>query len=314
MRVAIMPTGRTEWEGLPVALGRLFPGHEFYSLPTPAEIASDPTSYPYPGFTSCALTESFEETPPESATDLLSRAVQEALGERGRKAADLVLIVDDVEPPNMDRIGRVVAVMRQAARAHLGGLRQSGHHDVTAAVMRQKVSFHLIAPMVEAWFFADSEALMNAGVSEHTAVYFEDTTDPEAFETADPEYLGASATDCPALATLPARRQKKLRPKWLGSLPRETHPKAYLQWLCRDPGARNCTRYSEAEGGSAALAAISWAAMLGRSEAHFALLRSLVEDLEDGLQCGRGVRGVGGQASPLTARSAAPREAVLRNL
>lgn len=38
MRIALLPTGQTEWRGLAEALGRLFPEHEFYCLPSDAEI------------------------------------------------------------------------------------------------------------------------------------------------------------------------------------------------------------------------------------------------------------------------------------
>lgn len=41
MRLAILPTGRTEWHGLPGALGRLFPGHDLIALPSQQEIASE---------------------------------------------------------------------------------------------------------------------------------------------------------------------------------------------------------------------------------------------------------------------------------
>ena len=97
MRVALLPTGRTEWRGLAQAPGRLFPDHEFHCLPTETEIRSNPDGFPYPGFTSVALTELHMQTPPESARELVARAAQEALGDRRRKAADLVVIIDDVE-------------------------------------------------------------------------------------------------------------------------------------------------------------------------------------------------------------------------
>lgn len=42
MRIAILPTELTEWHGLGQALGRLFPNHAFYCLPTTAEVKSEP--------------------------------------------------------------------------------------------------------------------------------------------------------------------------------------------------------------------------------------------------------------------------------
>jgi hypothetical protein len=55
MRVAILPTGRMEWNALPMALARLFPDHEFYSLPSQREIDSHPHDFPLASFTSTRL-------------------------------------------------------------------------------------------------------------------------------------------------------------------------------------------------------------------------------------------------------------------
>jgi hypothetical protein len=314
MKVALLPTGRTEWHGLAPALGRLFPEHEFYCLPTDAEVRSDPDRFPYPGFTSAPLTSAHLNTPPESARELVSRAAQEALGDRRRAAADLVFIIDDVELPNTAQLHHVVAVMRRAVEAHLSELERVGHHERTAAVLRQKVSFHLIAPMIEAWFFADEGALAAAGVPTGTAVHFDAATDPEVFVTSDQAYLHATEADCPTWAAMPTQRQKKLRPKWLGSQPRERHPKGYIQWLCRAPDERNCTGYSETAGGGAALAGLSWEAIAARAPAHLPLLRALVEDLADGLKVEPSLDLGHPQGNPPTTRRGAPREALLRNI
>jgi hypothetical protein len=132
--------------------------------------------------------------------------------------------------------------------------------------------------------------------------------------TEDPAYLAATEADCPTWAALAQGRKKKLRPKWLGSQPRERHPKGYLQWLCRAPGERNCTGYSETAGGGPALADLSWLAVTERDPAHFALLRALVDDLVDGLATEPAVDVGSPNGNPPTTRSGVPREAVLRNL
>ncbi|WP_428265423.1 hypothetical protein [Haliangium sp.] len=295
-------------------MGRLFPGHEFYMLPTTRESVSYPDRFPYPGFTSVELTSGHEQAPPESARALVVRAAQEALGDRRRAAADLVLVVDDIELENAAQPERVVAVMRKAVEVHLSGLGQAQVQDKTRQRLRDRVSFHLLAPMIEAWFFADRRALTRAGVPAEATVCFDEATDPEAFETADGRYLNATEADCPTLAALPLQKKKKLRPKWLGVLPRERHPKGYLQWLCRVPNARSCTGYSESEDGGAALANIRWEVLFARADTHFGFLRALVEDLEDGLGCPSALGPVVGAVSRLTARSNAPRDAVLRNI
>ena len=196
--------------------------------------------------------------------------------------------------------------------SHLDSV-QLGIRNRTREALGAKVSFHLIAPMIEAWFFADPEALLRAGVPAETEVYFEDSTDPEAFVTADGAYLAATESTCPAFVALAPGRKKKLRPKWIGSLQRERHPKGYLQWLCRAPAERSCTNYSETKTGGVALAEIHWEVLLNRPSEQFRFLRALVENLEDGLGCCPTVP-VGEGASLLTARSAVPQHAVLRNL
>jgi hypothetical protein len=64
MRVAVLPTGRLEWSGLPEALSRLFPGHSFTALPSQAEVDADPSCFPMPGFTGSTLTVAHELSPP----------------------------------------------------------------------------------------------------------------------------------------------------------------------------------------------------------------------------------------------------------
>src|SRR5690606_4664340 len=99
---------------------------------------SDPDHFPYPGFTSAPLTSTHLHAPPESARELVSRAAQEALGDRRHAAADLVVIVEDVELANMTQLDRVVAVMRQAVEMHLSELMHTNHHVRTQAVLREK--------------------------------------------------------------------------------------------------------------------------------------------------------------------------------
>lgn len=314
MNVAFLPTGRTEWQGLAIAMKALFPAHDFYCLPSPEEITSYPDDFPFPGFTSTKLQSTQVENPPESAIELVSRAAQEALGDRKKAAADIVVIVDDVELPNMNQVSVIVDVMRAAAIKHLNALSQTGHFARTQKTLVEKVSFHLIKPMIESWFFADPKALANAGVPATQPVHFLDATDPEDFNTTDSLYLVARESDCTALAALAQSKKKKLRPKWLGSQPRGHHPKGYLQWLCRDANERSCTRYHETEDGGRAIAAIDWACLLGRSAAQFSLLRAMIEDLEDGLSSKALVPTPGPATPQPTSRIGAHQDAVLRNI
>ena len=311
MKIALLPTGRMEWEGLPAALSRLFCGqHEFYCLPTQAEIDSNPSGYPYDGFTSAELGELQAQEPPSSARLLVSRAAQEALGDRRREAADLVLILDDLELANIAQPARVVAVMRRAVEVHLQQQQVQRHYDATAQALRARVSFHLISPMIEAWLFADPAALGRCGVT--SPVCFDDSIDPEQFVTTDALYLAADRSHCPELERQSASKLKKNKPKWLGAS-RAHHPKGYLQWLCIAPEAKTCTSYSETSHGADALKSLDWSLLLQRDVGHFRFLRALIEDLEESL--GASMFGPVAPALPRpTSRPHAPQDAILRNI
>lgn len=120
---------------------------------------SYPDRFPYDGFTSNELTQKSEDSPPESALLLVERAAQEAPGDRHRAAADVVFVIDDVELCNTHQPDRVVRVFKSAVNHHLIEIERLGVHARTATVLRERVSFHLIVPMIEAWFFGDSDAL-----------------------------------------------------------------------------------------------------------------------------------------------------------
>lgn len=319
MKVALVPTGRTEWHGLPHAFKTLFPAHDFDVLPTAEEVRSHPDDFPSPGFTSFALSAEHEASPPEAASELVRRAAQAALGDtRARTpAADLVVVLDDLElanmaPPQQEMVTRV---FRAAVVRHLNAL-DSRFEARTRTALLERVSFHLLVPMVEALFFADSEALRQAGVPGQTPVVFSPLCDPEDFQTNDPAYLSATETACPRWSSLPKGKQRKLRPKWLGGQTRDRHPKGYLQWLCRDGAAANCTTYHETENGGRALSHLRWPQllMLSRPAGHLRYLRALLADLSEGLAESPTTGPVLGSQAPLTSRFTPRREPVLRNL
>lgn len=146
--VQLITTGRMEKEALGVSLARLFPGHDF-RCPEPLD-----------GFTSAPL----PPDPRTSRTPLnLDRFVTRLVaafdpGNRhDRPRPDFVLGIDDVELCNADDPSRIVASLRHAIEQKLaswpGGSRTvEGIREALAT----KVSFHLMAPMTEALFFADA--------------------------------------------------------------------------------------------------------------------------------------------------------------
>lgn len=333
MRVVFLPTGRTEWNGLVGAFRALFPGnqHEFDVLPSEWELKSFPDKYPYPGFTSHPLGPKQEENPPEAALELVGRAVREASKDKRREPADLVIVLDDLEPANVHQPDVVTKVFRKAVLNHIASLNSHSMREKTQANLRERVSFHLLVPMVEALFFADEKALRNAGVSNELSKGYSSDQDPEQFDIANEAYLNATEDDCPCFKALeiPAASKKKLRPKWLG-LPdwwkrneidkwirmiswRRGHPKGYLQWLCKDGSRKNCTTYDETVAGGRALSGLSWSALLGR-EQHFGYLRALITDVTAMLgqdpTTGRITGAIAELTDPLRHRP----NAVLRNL
>ncbi len=266
MRIAFLPTGRTEWHGLPRAFGRLFPGHQFEVVPSAIEVADHDGRYPLDGFTSCRLTAAHMTKPPEAATLLVERAAMVLMD---RDPPDLLVILDDLELANRDQPEQVVAVFRAAVERHV--MDPDLRRRRSRARLADRASFHLIAPMVEAWFFGDPAALATAGVAEPHHLLADRSL--EQFATGDIGYLAATETDCPRWL---AKRQRAQRPKWLGG-DRMFHPKGYVQWLTRDPAARTCTRYNESGNGAEALASIDWTALQAQPEMNF--LNALCEDV-----------------------------------
>ncbi|HSJ99630.1 MAG TPA: hypothetical protein VK932_00260 [Kofleriaceae bacterium] len=306
MKIALLPTGRTEWHGLPIALQRLFPAHEFYGLPEEGVFRS---TGPFDGFTSSTLTERHEgEYLPERARDLVERAAQEALGDGSRReAADVVVVLDDLELANRHQPDRVLRVFRRAVERHLEDLQ--GARARTAQALRERVSFHLIVPMIEAWFFGDPQALRRAGVPDGVEPFL-DNPDPENFlTTLDVRYVGATEAACPCWV---ARGKKKADcPKWLGRQ-RERHPKGYLQWLCHDGNAKNCTTYDESSGGAEALKGLEWGTLLDNPGLRY--LGALLEYLAHALREQAPPMQSRGDPPPVTSLSGRPRNNVLRNL
>jgi len=306
MRVAILPTGRTEWHGLPVALQHLFPTHRFYVLPDAIDF---PSTGPFDGFTSTTLTERHEgEFLPESASELVGLAAEEALGDGPhREAADIVLVLDDLELANRHQPERVVRVFRRAVEQHLDGLQ--GARRRTAIALRERVSFHLIVPMIEAWLFGDPEALRTAGVPDGVAPLLDGDDLEDFLTTRDIQYVGALEHLCPCW--IANGRKKADRPKWLGDK-RERHPKGYLQWLCHNGGAKNCTSYDESGGGARALAGLSWPVLLDKPGLRY--LGALLEDLAHALGAPTPAMRPPGGPTPATSWTRRPPDHVLRNL
>jgi hypothetical protein len=290
MRVGLIVTGRCEHRGLGESLSRVFPEARFEVL----------GREPVDSFTSADVRQMPESPAPSTLQKFAARIV--AAVEAGGEEAppDLVMAIDDLELVNAPHPELVVARVREAVRAHLA------RYQGTSAATREKVlrrvrercSFHLLAPMVEAYFFAEPAALVRAGAVRPSQVNVS-ALDLEEFVTQDPDYL--LHPDVP-------HKQSPERKSWaIPMQDRARHPKHYLRFLC-DPSDPHTKRYSESKGGAEALRHLAWEQVLSHRE-RIQFARALFEDLAEGLGVPHPFPGT---AHPATAAFRSAR--VLRNL
>lgn len=236
MRVDVLVTGRTEAAGIVPALTRLFPDHEFNCL---VQRPRDGT--PFDGFTTSRL-----PAPKSRARNAADKIVEAAAAHlvpgRNGDPPDFLVVLDDLELDNADQPAVAAQEFRDAVERHLISLADDARLQAKcSAALRDRASLHFANPMIEAWFFPDHVALSRAGVPAGTNASCA-AGDPENFEAIDGPYLAAAESACPCWVE--RGREKKARPKWLSDhLQRSRHPKGYLQWLCRDGAATNCTTY-----------------------------------------------------------------------
>jgi hypothetical protein len=331
MRVAILPTGRMELLGVPRALAALFPDHEFYGISQrrgdaepsnsrrrSARASSAPASQrpvdvePFDSFTSSGQELTRTQKNP-NLVEIVEQMTSELVPGRRGHPPDLLFVLEDLELPNRHQPELVVQVFRDATLRHLALLESTdpGLANRVAQALRSKASFHLATPMIEAWLFADPNGPRNAGVpADRLPPNWESERDPEAFLTRDPAFLADDGSTCTAWHALSRAKKKTHKLGW-NKEQRESHPKAFLSWLCRDPAEKNCSRYRESHEGADALAALDWEEALRLPE-HCTYLRALVEDLADGL--GETLRLPGGSVSPHTDRRVRRQPPVLRNI
>lgn len=312
MKVALFVTGVTELLGLERALKERFPDHEFEALVF--QKRRHGRAEPFPSFTSATLSADAPLLDDEPLMKLAQRVV-----DHQHQDADLVLLLDDLELTNIGRANVVVSRVRGAFKKLIddcldarGGLAA----DRLARWLRKTVSFHLAAPMVESWLFADPNGLTHASVPgarlpspAHLG------QNPEQIALTDPAYLNDDGAYC-ACCKQPgcANQPSKLRPLWLGTGVqgrREQHPKAALAWLHRDAYAERCSSYKESEHGAESLARLNWCAAL-RDPAGMTFLRALHNDLAEGL--GERALILPGTSAPETTFWSGRTSGVLRNL
>jgi hypothetical protein len=294
MRVALLVTGKTE-EVLDQALQEVFPEVEFVMRPRRDGFTSQPLRSP-------PLLHALGTAPrPTDVERLASALVAEVEpGRRDQTPPDLVVLVDDLELVNQAWPGRAIEHVRTAVEKHLAQhpWPSASSRDRAYERVRERCSFHLLAPMVEAYFFREPAALLRAG-AKRASRFDAAAADVEAsFLVDDPDFLG-----------VPDRPAREKLPPW-ATPDRKQHPKRYLQFLC-DPSGKDARAYVETDGGRAALRSLDWPAVLAPEE-HVRFLRSLIHDLADALGQHDVAERYAGTTHPLTWPP--PHDRFLRNI
>ncbi len=281
--VALLVTGELEKKSLHLSLARLFPEVKF-------EVQR------LDGFTSCELPEEpvFDAGRPSLVEKLATALIAAVDPGRSGKPADLAFLVDDRELYNVAAPERAIRHMRVAIARQLEtrwGNADKRRHSVD--LVRARCSFHLLSPMIEAYFFGEPASLTRAG-AKRPAWFDPRGRDVEDFATDDPSFLAPADGKHPVWA----------KPD------RARHPKAYVRFLC-DPDGGNSRAYRETKEGHEALSSLDWPAVLAPG-AHARFARSFLLDLAEGLDQPDVAALFAGERHPLTSRNA--QDNVLRNL
>lgn len=255
-RVSLVVTGACEQRALAASLARLFPDAAF-------DVALRD------GFTSARLgVAPLLGGPVRSNLEKLAAEVVARVepGMRG-EPAEAVFVIDDLELCNADQPERVVAHFRAAVAAHLerAPFATEKSRAVAAERVRARCSLHLLAPMLEAYFFGEAAALSRAGAVAGRPIGL-GPGGLERFAATDAGYLGRAPDRDVSWACAAAERAG--------------HPKHYLQYLC-DPdtaGTPGGFFYRETRGGVAALQALDWPQVLAGA---VPFAHALVADLAD---------------------------------
>jgi len=196
------------------------------------------------------------------AQAMLKEAITGKTG-KNEKPADLVIVIDDVELGNLGQEHIIAKHFKSAVEQTLkeySGDTESRYREI----LRNKCSFHVLKPMVESYFFGDSNALSLAGVPVGEIPKLVHPTDVEQFETNDPAWLSTCRVENDT------KRQKI--PWWC----HERHPKHYLEHLT----ARGQVFYDETSYGKTALEALAWP-QVPKCQSDTSFIRSLFEDISD---------------------------------
>jgi hypothetical protein len=260
--IRFIVTGDLERAAIVASLSRLFP---------PQTAAGELVEWLRPRKVHGATTRRLQaDREPDAGMRALARAmVAEAWEGAGSKPADLVIVVDDVELHNFDQRGLICEHFRTAVerelerRAKVLGM---GAEQRMRNCLRERCSFHLLCPMVEAYLFGDRHALRRAGCGPGVRPRLVNQ-DVEEFESTDPQWLPHCRTTNRRQADPPMPM-----PWWR----EERHAKHYLEHLAERSGAH----YDEVVAGVAAFSRLDWR-QVAASGGPAPLAWSLFEDVAD---------------------------------
>jgi hypothetical protein len=247
--LGLITTGECEHRALGASLQRVFDGAGLeivqpFRRPVPS-IISNTLGYPGPGTG-------------DTQVDKLVASVMATLEQRG--APDFVFAVDDLELANIATAHHVTHLVAEAFRRYLG---DTPTHASLARV-RERCSFHLLCPMLEAYFFGEPAALQRAGATRPASL--DPSNHLEDFLAADPAFLGPGDV----------REHPWRRPD------RGCHPKHYLSFLI-DSDDRELTSYKESRDGVRALSTLDWAQVFHFQPPGITFAHSLFDDLASAL-------------------------------
>lgn len=265
-RVALLTTGRCEQLGLPLALEHALAGHADVTFQALGEFHS---------FTSATLDVGALGQVPEAAaprvTGPVDKLADALIAEAAFGSWDLVLAIDDLELANE---GDAAGVRRFFLDAVRRAMQRADLTENQRTRVARRASFHLLVPMVEAYFFGERAAVERACVCAGLASapqWPERTWPIEAFAVTDQVY-----SDRAASPDLPKELRRTKTAAWQTS-DRERHPKHYMEFLCREAPHG----YREAREGVAALRKLDLTALLLAGAPH---LDDLLEDVRALLQ------------------------------
>jgi hypothetical protein len=261
-RIKLIVTGDLEKLALPQSLKKHFPSIQngknvIWDEPRKTHGA---TSYQLQSLNAGGL---LSNPMKELAKAMLAEALEGK--KKGQSPADLVIVIDDVELGNLGR-ENIVAEHFRAAVNNAIQLKAKGitsEETRIRGIIRDKCSFHLLKPMMEAYLFGDAMALVLAGVPIGVSPQLVHQSDVEEFETNNPEWL-------PTCHTENVKKQNNHNKPWWRH---ECHPKAYLEYMLSG-------NYNETIHGKQALMELNWP-QVPKCQHDIPIFGSLFQDVAD---------------------------------